>query len=159
MTAAHVRGRQVSAVKQLLAGKPEGHSRTELQTLLGRRADPKQLTATLNTMKSNGVIRATRTRGSLHFVLATENLLQPAVRTRVQRLTPAQADSARIRAATQGMAAAIPPSAASTTNAETVEQWMARTGKRPQVLPHNFDKPHATFPGRRPSINHKRPAA
>lgn len=60
MSAVHVRSRQVSAVKQLLSGKPEGHTRQELQALLGKRADPKQLIATLNTMKSTGILRATR---------------------------------------------------------------------------------------------------
>lgn len=159
MSAVHLRSRQVSAVKQLLSGKPAGLSRTDMLVLLGKHADRKQLDATLNTMLSRGVLRKFRAPGGMHFTLATENLLQPAVRTRVQRLTPTQADSARLRAASLGMAAAIPPPAASNTTAETVEQWMARTGQKPEVLPHNFDTPHTTFPGRRPSINHKRNAA
>lgn len=38
---------------------------------------------------------------------------------------------------------------------ETIEQWTARTGKQPQVLPHSFDSPRTTFPGRRPTVNPK----
>lgn len=38
---------------------------------------------------------------------------------------------------------------------ETIEQWMARTGKHPEVLPHSFDSPRTTFPGRRPTVNPK----
>ena len=155
MTALHIRRRQASADKQLLHGKPEGHSRTELQALLGRRADPKQLTATLNTMKSTGVVRATRGKGGTRYTLATATLLQPAVTTRTKHLTPSQADHARFRAAGIGLHAAIPPSATSTATAETVEQWMARTGQHPEVLPHNFDAPRDRFPARRPTFTPK----
>ncbi len=38
---------------------------------------------------------------------------------------------------------------------ETIAQWMARTGKQPQVLPHSFDSPRTKFPGRRPTMNTK----
>ena len=159
MSAAHLRSHQVSAVKQLLAPEPAGLTRQQLRVLLGKHADHKQLDATLNTMLSRGVIRKFRAPGGMHFALATENLLQPAVRTRVQRLTPAQADSARQRAASLGVAAVIPPSATATGDVETVEQWMRRTGKKPEVLPHNFDAPITSWPGRRPITNPKRNAA
>ena len=37
--------------------------------------------------------------------------------------------------------------------AETVDAWMERTGKRPEILPHSFDSPITSFPGRRPSLS------
>ena len=155
MTALHIRRRHASAVKQLLSGKHEGLTRAELQTLLGRRADPKQLTATLNAMKSAGTVHATRSKGGTRYTLATANLPPPAVAPRAKHLTPAQADHARFRAAGIGLHAAIPPSATSTATAETVEQWMARTGQHPEVLPHNFDAPRDRFPARRPTFTPK----
>ena len=159
MSAVHLRSRQVSAVKQLLSNKPEGHNRHELQALLGKDANPKQLVATLSTMKSAGVVRAQRAAGGVRYVLATENLLQPAVHTRVRHITPAEADHARFRAAGIGLHAAIPPPATPVGITETVEQWMTRTGKRPEVLPHNFDAPRARFPARRPTFTPKGHAA
>ena len=152
MTANHIRSRQISAVKQLLSGKPDGMSRNDLQVLLGKRADAKQLIAVLNMMKSNGIIRASRGSGTIRYTLATENLLQPAVSGKVKHITPTEADHLRFRAAGIGMHAAIPPSAPTSNGTETVEQWMERTGKRPEVLPHNFDAPLTAFPGRRPGI-------
>lgn len=63
---------------------------------------------------------------------------------------------ARLAAATERLAVtkaapATPPPAAG----ETVERWMARTGKQPEVLPHHFDDPITSYPGRRPIINPK----
>lgn len=63
---------------------------------------------------------------------------------------------ARLAAATERLAVtkaapAAPPIAAG----ETVERWMARTGKQPEVLSHHFDDPITNYPGRRPTINPK----
>lgn len=38
---------------------------------------------------------------------------------------------------------------------ESVDQWMSRTGMRPEVLPNKFDDPITSFPRRRPIINPK----
>ncbi|MGV8959237.1 MAG: hypothetical protein ACOH1V_02460 [Stenotrophomonas sp.] len=46
-----------------------------------------------------------------------------------------------------------PPQATTSPPGETIAQWMARTGKAPEVLPHNFDDPITTFSRRRPSIS------
>lgn len=36
--------------------------------------------------------------------------------------------------------------------AETVDEWMARTGKTPEVIPTRFDEPRISVPGRRPEL-------
>jgi hypothetical protein len=66
------------------------------------------------------------------------------------------AQIARLAAATARIAGETTTSKeAPTIQAETIEQWMARTGKRPEVLPNNFDEPITSFPGRRPTVNPK----
>ncbi|WP_282266546.1 hypothetical protein [Stenotrophomonas sp. PS02298] len=63
---------------------------------------------------------------------------------------------ARLAAATARLAGEpTPQKQTPTIQTETIEQWMARTGKQPEVLPHNFDDPITSFPGRRPTINPK----
>lgn len=151
-----VRRGQMMAVQQLLTGKPLGHSRPELQSLLGKHADPHQLTATINAMKSNGVIIANRASGCVRYTLHSAD---SSTGTQALGTTPERTDHARARAARLGMRAAIPPRQTGGPITETVEQWMTRTGKKPDTLPHNFDNPRTTFPGRRPSINQKRHAA
>lgn len=44
------------------------------------------------------------------------------------------------------------PAKADQPAAESIDQWMARTGKQPEVLPHHFDEPPTCYPPRRPSM-------
>ncbi len=63
---------------------------------------------------------------------------------------------ARLAAATARLAGdPAPPKQTPITQAETVEQWIARTGQQPEVLPHHFDDPITSYPGRRPTFNPK----
>ncbi len=62
---------------------------------------------------------------------------------------------ATIAARAAAMPAAKPPTKPADIPAETVQQWMERTGKKPEVLPHNFDDPITSWPGRRPITNPK----
>jgi hypothetical protein len=63
---------------------------------------------------------------------------------------------ARLAAATERLAVTkAVPATTPIAAGETIERWMARTGKRPEVLPHHFDDPITSYPGRRPTINPK----
>lgn len=148
-----LRTQQVSLVKQALVGKTDGMPRNDLAVALDGRLSDKQLLAVLNTMASNDLLFKVHRFGIPHYVLATENMPKPFLPKKA--ITPRsalRADNDRLRAAGMGVTAVIPPSSSSIDGAETVEHWMTRTGKQPDVLPHNFDEPHTAFPGRRPII-------
>ena len=78
-------------------------------------------------------------------------------RERAEELAQKQgAHIARLAAATARMAerTAVTPKPAAMAS-ETVDQWIARTGKQPELLPNNFDDPITSFPRRRPIFNPK----
>ena len=150
-----LRNQQVSMVKQALFGVPEGMTRHELRVALDMRLSDKQLLAVLNTMGSHDLVFRVRRGPSIYYVLATENLPPSELPRKAAQMRPRDVlinDHARARAAHAGIAWAIPPAAGGNAGAETVEQWMARTGRSPEILPHNFDAPRTSFPGRRPVV-------
>lgn len=153
MNRAPSRDKQVLAVTQLLKGHPLGMQQQQLMSLLGRHADRAQLLATLNTMVCYGLAVRLRGRGPHRYVLATEHTgAAPAAANDSVHLSEVlRSDQARARAAAGGIVAPMPPRMR-TAQAETVDEWMARTGKQPQIISNNFDKPLDHYPGRRPSM-------
>jgi Fe2+ or Zn2+ uptake regulation protein len=62
---------------------------------------------------------------------------------------------AKLAAGAAAKAAAKPSQTAVVVEPESIDQWTARTGKTPEVLPHRFDDPITTYPRRRPIYNPK----
>ncbi|MEN5207992.1 hypothetical protein ABE493_07700 [Stenotrophomonas terrae] len=147
------RAQQMKAVSQLLIGHPAGLRQSELLALLGRGAKREELLATLNTMVSRSIAVRVSGRGASRFAMAAERAAYTAAANDNELLSAVhKTDDARRRAAGNGMASTIPPPRRATGNPETVDEWMARTGNKPERIANNFDKPLDRFPGRRPSL-------
>jgi len=78
-------------------------------------------------------------------------------RKRAEQLAQKQgAHIARLAAATARLAERTVPAPKPTAmSSETVDQWIARTGKQPEILPNKFDDPTTSVPRRRPIFNPK----
>lgn len=166
---------RAAAIRQMLRSHPGGLSCRQLHNLLNPDGNVKVMNATLHNMYLCGQLSRHGTRPILYKLTPECDAL---VATRAQRggetrrqkhaerraaqgstiqkptasrRAQARIDHMRTMAARKGVTATIPPAPAAEP-AETVEQWMQRTGRMPEVLPNTFDDRQTKFPLRRPSM-------